>query len=339
MADNRNYNKQLTLADVAKKANVSIKTVSRVINDEPYVGKVTRQRVLDIIQEVNFHPNRAARRLASKYSHVIGMLVPSIDYPIFPIMILGVEKVMHDHNYEVLVYNTDVAPENTRKGLELLEENQVDGVMVFTVNHLSADELRQLLGRQRASVLVNMTLPWSQAGVVRIDVVHGIEILVQHLLAAGRQRIALLTYPKSNYSAVERMRGYRQAVAKFGLPLDEDLIIICDDSQDAVFQRVQDVLTNGPEVDAIICYNDLMASTVLKACFDLGIAIPDQVAITGFDNIPFTELFKCSLTTVNIPWFEMGVQAAEMMLERINGNLATPEVIIKPELVVRESAP
>jgi LacI family transcriptional regulator len=266
------------------------------------------------------------------------MLVPSIDYPIFPMIILGVEKVMHDHNYEVLVYNTEVGPERTRKGLELLAENQVDGVMVFT-NRIANDELETLLSRQRAVVLVNIVLPGSHAKVVRIDVVRGIELLVQHLLEAGRRRIALLTYPKSNYSATERLRGYQQAMAKFGLPVDDNLIIVCDDSQAAVFDRVQQVITNGPPVDAFICYNDLMAATTLKACFDLGIAIPDQIAVTGFDNIPFTELFKCPLTTVSIDWFEMGVAAAQMILDHINGDDAVSEIIFKPELVVRESTP
>lgn len=339
VSENSNNHKQVTLADVARKANVSIKTVSRVINGEPYVGEATRQRVLEVIQAVHYHPNRAARRLASRQSHVIGMLIPSIDYPIFPIFILGVEKVMHEHNYDVLVYSTEVAPERSRKGLELLAENQVDGVIVCTVKHLSDDELHHLLGRQRASVLFNMALPASTAGIVRIDVVHGIELLVKHLLDSGRRRIALLTYPKTNYSAIERMRGYELAMAKFGMPLEDELIIVCEDSQDAVFRRVQELLTHGPAVDAIICYNDLMASTVLKACFDIGVRIPEQVAITGFDNIPFTELFKCSLTTVSLPWFEMGVQVADMLLERINGNESVPEIIIKPELVVRESAP
>ncbi|MAS34352.1 MAG: hypothetical protein CL610_10115 [Anaerolineaceae bacterium] len=331
--------KQFTLADVAARANVSIKTVSRVINNEPYVGTATRERVAQAIQELNYHPNRAARRLASKRSHVIGMLVPSIDYPIFPMIILGVEKVMHAHNYEVLVYNTEVAPERTRKGLELLEENQVDGVMVFTVNHISDDELQQLISRQRSAVLVNTVLPGSDAGVVRIDVVRGIELLVQHLLEAGKRRIALLTYPKINYSATERLRGYKQAMTRFDMPIDDDLIIVCEDSLDAVYHIVQEHLKNGSQIDAFVCYNDLMAATVLKACLDLNVPIPEQVAVTGFDNIPFTDLFKCPLTTVNIPWLEVGISAAEMLLSQISGEPTTTELVFTPELVVRESTP
>jgi LacI family transcriptional regulator len=211
--------------------------------------------------------------------------------------------------------------------------------MVFTNQLASDEELQRLLDRQRAAVLVNIILAGSQAGVVRIDVVKGIELLVQHLLAAGRRRIALVTFPKNNYSATQRLLGYKQAMTKFGMPIDDDLIIFCDDSQAAVFEKVQDVLTNGPEIDALICYNDLMAATVLRACFDLGVAIPDRVAVTGFDNIPFSDLFKCPLTTVSVPWFEMGVTAAEMMLRRISGELATSEIVFTPELVVRESAP
>ncbi len=333
-----NHHKQITLADVAKAARVSTKTVSRVINNEPHVNEATRLRVTEVIQELNYHPNRAAQRLASRRSHVIGMLVPSIDYPIFPIIILGVEKVMHAHNYEVLVYNTDVAPERARRGLELLAENQVDGVMVFTVNHISAGELQELLKRQRSSVLVNNALHSKHSGVVRIDVEYGINLLVEHLFARGRRHIALLTHPKTNYSASERLSGYKKALAKFDLPIDENLVIVCDDSEANVFNRVQSLLRSETVIDAIICYNDLIAATALKACLDLGVDVPGQVAITGFDNLPLTELFKVPLTTVSIPWFEMGVTAAEMLLNRIAGDYSEPEVIFTPELIVRESA-
>lgn len=336
----KSQSKQTTLEDVAKYASVSIKTVSRVINNERYVGDATRQRVAKAIKELDYHPNRAARRLASKRSNVIGMLMPSIDYPIFPVMILGVEKVMHKHNYEVLVYSTEVSQERARKGLELLAENQVDGILSFTVNDIVDDELHHYLNKHQEVVLVNNMVEGSRAGIVRADVAYGIELVVEHLLQSGRKRIALLTYDKATYSAVERLKGYKHALAKFNLPLDQELIIICEDKQSRVFDKVQDVLKTGePEVDAMICYNDLMAATVLRACFDLGVSVPDDVAITGFDNIPFTDLFKCALTTVNVDWFEMGVIAAEMLLGQLNGEEFQQEIILTPELVIRESTP
>ena len=303
------------------------------------MGHATRQRVSEVIQELNYYPNRIARRLVSQNSHVIGMLVPSIDYAIFPIIILGVEKVMHENNYDVLVYNTEVAPERARKGLELLAENQVDGIIVFTVNHLSDSEFQKLLAHHHSSVLVNNVLAGSQAGVVRIDVAYGIELLVGHLLRGGKRRLALLTFPKSNYSAIERLRGYKDALRKFDMPIDENLIILCDDNQDVVFDTIQDLIRNEPSIDALICYNDLMASTALKACFDLGVSVPEQIAVTGFDDIPFADLFKCALTTVKIPWFEVGISVAEMLLAQIRGEETLSEIVYTPELVIRESTP
>ncbi len=331
--------KSVTLADVARRAGVSMKTASRVINNEPYVGKATRQRVLDVVAELDYHPNLVARRLAAKQTQVIGLLVPSIAYPIFPQMILGVEQVMYAHNYDVLTYNTEVEPARSRNGLQLLAENQVDGVIVGTVKGISNEELRQLLDKHRASVLINMVLPDSQAGVVRLDVVHGVDLIVQHLVARGRQKIAFLTYPVIQYSATERLHGFRLSMAKYNAPLDESLIVTCADDPKAAYAAARTLLQERPDVDAIVCYNDLVAAHVMKACFEMDISIPDQVAITGFDDILFTDLWKCSLTTVHSPGFEMGVEAASMLLNHIEGKRDVIEIVITPELIVRESAP
>jgi LacI family transcriptional regulator len=173
-----NHRQPVTLADVAARAQVSIKTVSRVVNNEAYVGKETRQRVLDAIRALDYHPNRAARSLASSRSHVVGLLIPSADNPFFPTVMMGVIRVMHEHQYDVLVYNTDVEPERWHKGLRLLSQNQVDGVIVSAVAGVPDHELAELLERQRAAVLVNMLVPGSQAGVVRVDHVLGMRTLV-----------------------------------------------------------------------------------------------------------------------------------------------------------------
>lgn len=338
MAKN-NHRQPVTLADVAARAQVSIKTVSRVVNNEHYVGEETRQRVLDAIAALDYHPNRAARSLASSRNHVIGLIVPSIDNPFFPTVMMGIIHVMHEHHYDVLMYNTDVEPQSWHKGLQLLEENHVAGVLVCSVAGLPDDRLTELINKQQAAVLVNMVVPGSHAGVVRVDDVAGMKTLVQHVIASGRRRLAFITNPIDKFSTRERLRGYREALKAHGMAVDEELIVRSPNNNIAVNKATRALLTARPDVDAIICFNDMMAASVLRTCMELGIAVPDQVAVTGFDDIPFADLFKQSLTTMHVPRFDLGVKAAEMLLERINGSTLVSEIVITPQLVVRESAP
>jgi LacI family transcriptional regulator len=334
-----NFHQPVTLADVAARAKVSIKTVSRVVNNENYVGKETRQRVLDAIRELDYHPNRAARSLASSRSHVVGLLLPSADNPFFPTVMMGIVRVMHEHQYDVLIYNTDVEPERWHKGLRLLGENHVDGVVVCAVAGLPDAQLSDLLSKQRAAVLVNMVVPGNHAGVVRVDHVAGMSTLVNHLLASGRRRLAFITNPVDKFSTRERLRGYREALKAHGIEVDEKLIVFSPNNNDAVSKATRVLLANQPDVDAIMCFNDMMAASVLRTCMEIGVRVPDQVAVTGFDDIPFADLFKQSLTTMHVPRFDLGVKAAELLLERIKGNTVVSEIVITPQLVVRESAP
>ncbi len=329
----------VTVMDVAARAGVSIKTVSRVINDEPYVGEATRQLVQRAIRELNYHPNRAARRLASHHSRVIGLLVPSIANPFFPLVIQGVTRVMHEQGYDVLIYSTDVEVERSRKGLKLLAENHADGVIVCSLGGLDDTELETFISQYSAAVLVNMVLPGIRAGVVRVDSARGMEILVNHVVASGRRTLAFLNYPIDKHSTSDRLRGYREALVAHGLPFDEELVVRSKVDSESVDAATRTLLRLRPDVDAILCYNDLMAGSVLRTCMEMGVVVPDQIAVTGFDNVPFTDLFKQSLTTVNAPKLELGIKAAEMLLGRLNGDFTISELVITPELIIRESAP
>lgn len=340
MAPNKNKRQQsVTLVDVATRAHVSIKTVSRVINNEGPVSTATRERVLKAIKELNYYPNRAARSLASSRSRVIGLLVPSIANPFFPFIILGVTRVMHEHSYDVLVYNTDIAPDRSRKGLKLLAENHVDGVIVCSVPGIPDDELGALINKHQAAVLINMVLPGNNAGVVRVDDAHGVKALVEHVVAAGRKTLAFVTNPTDKFSTRERLNAFREALRSHHLPVDEALIVRTPNESEKVYAATQALLQTRPDVDAIICYNDMMAASVLRVCMEMGINVPEQVAVTGFDNIPLTDLLKQSLTTMHVPKLELGIKAAELLLDRLNGDSTVGEIVITPELVIRESTP
>lgn len=332
--------KEPTLADVARRASVSAKTVSRVVNNTDYVSPETRLRILDAVTELSYLPNRLARSLASNRSAIIGVTIPDITNPFFPEVIRGIEQVALAHQYNAIIHNTDLIADRGRQALSLLEEMRVDGVIVCSMQ-LSDDALREFLVRQRHAVLINRTLTHDRFGIVRVDFVSAMERVTRHLLERGRQRIGYLTirHHDSSYSAQKRFQGFTQALDAYGMAVDPEWVHRTAATVEDSFRETMTMLDAHPEMDAIICFNDLIASGVIEACIRRGVRVPDQVAITGFDDVMFSSLLRVPLTTVHVPKLDLGIQAAQMLFDMIEGGASEREVVLEAELVVRESAP
>jgi LacI family transcriptional regulator len=332
--------RSVTLADVARAAGVSAKTVSRVINHNDYVSDETREQIERAIEALGYRPNRLARSLASNRSFIIGLTLPDVTNPFFPEIMRGAEMVAQEHGYNLLAYNTDLDPQRERDGLSLLEETRVDGIIICTVS-LSDPDLSAALQRHRAAVVINRLLPDGPAGIVRVDYFSAMRKMVQHVLDTGRRRIGYLDVSRSaySYSSKERYRGFQAAMEDNHLSANTQYIRRCIASIESSRQVACDLLTDHPEIDALICYNDIIAGGALEACAKLGITVPDQVAITGFDDIMFSSIFKVALTTMHVPKFDLGVRAAQMLFERIDGDLTQSEIVLDAELVIRQSTP
>jgi LacI family transcriptional regulator len=333
-------NRSVTLADVARAAGVSAKTVSRVINHNDYVSAETREQIERAIEALGYRPNRMARSLASNRSFIIGLTVPDVTNPFFPEIMRGAERVAQEHGYNLLAYNTDLNPQRERDGLALLEETRVDGVIICTVS-LSDDDLNAVLQRHRAAVVINRLMPDGPAGIVRVDYFSAMQQIVQFVLDSGRRRIGYLDVLRSaySYSSKERYRGFHTAMEANQLPANPQYIRRCIASVESSRQVASELLSDHPEIDALVCYNDIIAGGALEACAQMGIAVPDQVAVTGFDDIMFSSVFKVALTTMHVPKFELGERAAQMLFRRIDGDLSEPEVVLDATLVIRQSAP
>lgn len=325
---------------MARAVGVSAKTVSRVINNTDYVSVETREHILRAVEQLGYRPNRMARSLASNRSFIIGLTIPDVTNPFFPEIIRGVDQVALEHGYNVLVYNTDLDSRRERDGLALLEETRADGVIVCTMR-LDDDELSALLGHFQAAVVINRILPGGSAGMVCVDLYSAMSRVVQHLLDAGRRKIGYLDVIRSalSYSSKERFRGFKAAMEASGLPVNPTYIGQCVANIESSYQAAYELLTANPELDAVVCYNDIIAGGALEACATLGIPVPEQVAVTGFDDIMFSSVFKVSLTTMHVPKFELGARAAQMLFDRINGQITESEIVLSAELVVRQSAP
>jgi LacI family transcriptional regulator len=329
---------KITIADVAREAGVSSQTVSRVINNKGEIRDSTRQQVMQVIERLGYRPSSIARGLVTSRTYTIGLSVPDIANPFWPEVARGIEDVAWERGYNLFLCNTTEDPRREAAILELLEEKRVDGVIVAG-SRLPDDQFLPLIKGHQAVVLVNRAVPHELAGSVMVDAIGGAAQGVQHLVARGRRRIGFLAGPQHSYNGKRHLHGYTEAVRGAGMTVDPSLIVACPPTIESGTQAAIDLLSRHPDVDAIYCYNDLIAIGALEGCAQQGRRVPDDIAIVGYDDILLARMVRPALTTIRSRQYDLGLAAVEMLLARIAGQVETEEVIISTELVVRESAP
>ena len=329
-------NKRVTIADVARTVGVSMMTVSRVVNDSGPVSESTRQRVLLAVGELGYRPSGLARGLATQRSATIGLVVPDVANPFFAGVAKGVEQIAYAEGYNVFLGNTSEDPERELAMLHSLEEKRVDG-LVLCSSRLRDDELHGALRWHSAVVLVNRRL--QGYGSVLIDEQAGVKALVGHLLAGEREWIGLLAGPPNSHSSQQRVQGYRSALQDAGRKHDDAWMQHCTPAVEGGLAAATALLTAHPRLDALLCYNDLVAVGALQAAANLGRVVPDDLAITGFDDIPISALVSPPLTTCHVPVQDIGVEAMRLLLNQIAGcNQSCEEVMLEPALIIRTSS-
>jgi LacI family transcriptional regulator len=346
--------KRTTIEDVARAAGVSRQTVSRAINDLGEISPRTRARVLRIAEEMGYRPSSIARGLATRRTRTLGLVIPDVANPFFSDVARGAEHEGYAGGYNVFLCNTDEDPERELAVLRSLEEKRVDGVVLCS-SRLDDDELRQVVARQSAVVLVNRRLEPARVengvGTVMLDDVAGGRMATQHLVDSGHRAVGFLAGPPASRSGRSRAEGYRAACAAADLPYSPAWTVPCPADVDGGHQAARDLLTTHPELTALFCYNDLVAVGALRACAGLGRQVPDDLALVGFDDIMLAALVTPPLTTCHVPRYELGVQAMRLLLNQIGGcpdkanqgpeveQSPCAEIVLRPELVVRASAP
>jgi LacI family transcriptional regulator len=330
--------KRVTIEDVARAAGVSRQTVSRAINNRGEISPETRARVLSIAEEMGYRPSGIARGLATQRTRTIGLVVPDNANPFFSEVARGAEHVAYAEGYNVFLCNTDEDQQRERAVLQSLEEKRVDG-LVLCSSRLPEDELRAIVAHHPAVVLVNRRLGSDDVGMVLIDDEMGGRMATQHLLQAGHRAVGFLAGPPASHSGQQRAKGYRAALVAAGLPDDPDQIRHCPPMVEGGREAARELLIARPELTALFCFNDLVAVGALQACADLGRAVPDDIAIVGFDDIPLAALVTPSLSTCHVSRHNLGAQAMHLLLNRISGRLdeECKEIVLRPELVVRDS--
>ena len=331
--------KRVTIQDVAAAAGVSRQTVSRAINNRGEIRPETRTEILRIAEEMDYRPSSIARGLATQRTGTLGLVVPDVANPFFAEVARGAEHEAYAAGYNVFLCNTDEEPQREIAVLRSLEEKRVDGVMLCS-SRLDDNTLHKSLIRHASVVLVNRRLNGYEFGCVLIDDEQGGKTITGHLLNAGHRAVGFLTGPPASRSGQNRIAGYRAAMVEAGIVYDPDWMRPCPPSVEGGHEVARALLSDHPEITALFCYNDLVAIGALQASQDLELAIPDALAIVGFDDIPLAALVTPPLTTCHVSRYEMGVQAMKMLLERVNGcTTECQQILLQPELVIRASAP
>jgi len=336
--------KPVTIKEIAKEANVSIATVSMILNNkDANISEATRNRVLEIVKNRNYIPNTMARSLVTKQTRIIGLIMPDIVNPFFPEIARGAEDRASLSRYSIIYCNTDDNLTREDAYVDILSEKMVDGI-IFT--H-SADREGASEGFKRCRVPVvlidrDYDIP-NVIGKVLVDNMKASFTGVNYLIDQGYRKIAYIAGPMHTRTARDRLAGYKKALEERGIPCRDEYVKVGEYKTQWRIKATNLFLEEKTDFDAIFCGNDLIAIGAVKALKDAGYKVPEDIGIMGFDDIYMAGIVDPSLTTIKQPNYEMGYRAAELLINEIetagvsekSGEAKT--IILDTELIVRQS--
>lgn len=328
-----------TLKDVAREANVSISTVSRVLNTPEKVLPQTQQEVQDAVEALGYQPSRVARRLRLKdgRANLIGLVIPDIQNPFFADVTRGVEDVARDNDYALILSNSDEDPAKQCVAVDTLKTESVDGVIVPPVS-TQDPEVGRLLQEDIAVVCVDRRLDSSPVDMVLANNHQGAYDAVTHLINLGHTRIGFVGGIAHISTSIERRQGYEHALRDHHLPVDADLIQEGDSRQEEGRHLTETLLDLDSPPTALFTGNNLTTLGVLSAIQTRGLRVPENIALVGYDDIPWAMALNPPPTVMDQPGYEMGQQAACLLLKRLaNPDRKPTTVTLQPKLVIRQS--
>lgn len=320
---------------VARRARVSIATVSRTTNHVPTVNPQLAKRVWEAIRELNYLPNTQARALVSGRSRILGLIVSEITNPFFPELIQRFEDLAVENGYEILIGSTNYEPERMQRCIRRMIERKADGVAVMTFG-IEQPPLDRLADRNIPLVFVDVAPNQPGISILKVDYHHGIRQALQHLAALGHRRIAFVTGPLGLHSAQSRLAAFRKSLGECGIPVDARLIIEGDHTMEGGMAAAERLRQSEPLPTAIMCSNDMLAIGVLHALSHSGVRVPDEMSVIGFDDIHMASMMIPPLTSIQMSRADLASAAVLALRGHLEG---TPkrEHPIDTQLVVRRS--
>ncbi|AYQ34466.1 LacI family DNA-binding transcriptional regulator [Runella sp. SP2] len=329
---------QVTIVDIANELGISKSTVSRALRGHTDIHEGTRKMILDLAQQLEYHPNPLANALLKSRTNIVGILVPEFRHYFFPTVIMGAQEILSKAGYNVMICHSDESYDTEVANVKALMNSRVDGLLVsVTTQTNNVDHFRAVLRKEVPLVFFNRVCPELDTPQVIVDDYAGAFQAVEHLVQQGYRRIAHLAGPVSLLVSRLRMQGYLDALQKHGLPVDNELIIHYDLTEEKARIYANYLLSLPQPPDAIFAINDPTAIEIMLVAKSRGVKIPQELGIVGFSNDPISAIIEPPLTTVEQPVWEMGRQAARILLEQMeNPHIETYQLPTK--LVVRGSS-
>ena len=333
----------VTIKDIAKITGVSHSTVSRALGGNSLISEATTARIRKVAKELGYQPSAAARSLKTNQTKVIGVIVNSIDDPFFSEILFGIEDAAQQFGYGLFIAASQYDPIREQNIVKTMMEQRTDGVNICS-SSFSAYKGRQLLANGFPVVVVNYKANENFNFSIYHDDEDGSRQITRHLLELGHTKIAYLGNSKSGKTSLDRLNGYRKEMHKAGLEYKSEFIYEVQGSEpDLGIEGLDYFLNLSDQPTAIICFNDTIAIGLLHACHQRGISIPNDLSVTGFDNITFSAFTCPPLTTLDQPKYSIGNEAAQLLLELLsnkieNSNNTHKEKVLKGRLLVRSSS-
>lgn len=313
-----------TIKDVAKAADVSTSTVSHVINDTRPVSSETRQRVLEAINKLGYHPNRIASNLRSQKTDTIGVLLPNSANPFFAQVLAGIEDACYDADYNLILGNANNETGRELSYLNVLLSRQVDGVLLISTG-AHVESVAMLSKHETPVVLVDRSADLDTLDEIFTDNEEGGRLAARYLLSLGHQRLACITGPSFLTPSARRVAGFRDALAEAGYAVADAHVVTGDFQHEGGYNAARQLLTTSEPPTAIFACNDLMAVGALSAAHDVGLSVPDDLSVIGYDDIPLASYTTPRLTTIHQPGHKIGELAVQTLLKRIRRPDKAPE--------------
>jgi LacI family transcriptional regulator len=336
---------KVTIYDVAKMANVSPATASRVLSGSNYpVKEALRKRVVEAAKMLNYSPNMLARSLKSNTSNDIGVIIPTISNPFYSSVILGIEKEADKRGYNLLLCNTFRDVEKEKRYLQSLYEKQVKGVIIST---LGARNIEEYIEKGLEFVLLDQKIDNLECSFISFDCFKGAYMAVEYLIQNGHRKIAFVSSPLTKWTRKETFKGYKAALTDNGIAVEEEYFLIGSHEEEIDEEGFE--FKNGKEMadefikrkldaTAVLAVNDMTAFGFIQQMYLHGKRVPDDISVIGFDDISFAKMFSPPLTTVQYPAYEVGRLAAMLLLDKLSGNNhSNMSVNLHPKLVIRDS--
>jgi len=328
----------ITMRDVAQEAGVSIKTVSRVVNEQGEIKDETRDRVLDAIKRLGYRPSKVARALVTSRTDTIGLLIGDISNPYFSEVARGVLDTAQEQDYNVFLCNTEFVETEKRAVYSLLDHN-IDGAIIYPTWD-NWKWLQKISNPDLPFVLVNAELePSPGLSIIQTEIRKGAQLAINYLYSKGHRKIAMIAGEVAPLEKINRVQGYRDALLAHGLPFDADLVVLGLPIIDHGVIASKKLLIEHPDISAIFCYNDLIAFGAIQGCKEIGKRIPEDCAIVGYDNVQLSAFIHPPLTTVHVDKYEIGKRSTSLLLQMLkNPDKEYPVQYVNTDLIVRESA-